>query len=157
MMTALHFNEKFNLLRAFLKILLKWSTLLWIKLVWNFVELLELIFMHLELRFLQMKSACLLLFEWLVSSFESWKNKSKKWKPHHVWSMQITSWGGYIYSIFALVGMYQKSHLFTALTLDFWYITNSGENALCMPFLEVIYTLCLYHLGKSQSHSVCCL
>ena len=71
MMTALHFNEKFNLLRAFLKILLKWSTLLWIKLVWNFVELLELIFMHLELRFLQMKSACLLLFEWLVSSFES--------------------------------------------------------------------------------------
>ena len=58
---------------------------------------------------------------------------------------------------FALVGMYQKSHLFTALTLDYWYITNSGENALCMPFLEVIYTLCLYHLGKSQSHSVCCL
>ena len=71
--------------------------------------------------------------------------------------MQITSWGRYIYSIFALVGMYQKSHLFTALTLDFWYITNSGENALCMPFLEVIYTLWIYHLGKSQNHSVCCL
>ena len=40
---------------AFLKILVKWSTSSWIKLVWNFAELLELIFTHLELRFCKRK------------------------------------------------------------------------------------------------------